>query len=269
MAEDAPITLTLQTGFHNWRGAYLHKKATQLSDLSPINIRKVREVVEDIYEGFQISSSYIVKIEWFPASPTRNHDARKHALTFLKNKGAVEKFEFYYCELGIDSSIHVEINIEQFQLFKTELLKLPEDQFNSDASELRTTPPTQKKDPSKPFQHLRWESLSIQFLDGNNVKISDKDTKTPVTAHYKEMGFEDARSRKPDRQWALLQLLAENNGELSWDKSEAKGDIKKKKQLLSKTLRDYFGIKGDPFYPYKEQNSYRIKISLTPESDSQ
>ena len=107
-----------------------------------------------------------------------------------------------------------------------------------------------------------------KFLDGNNVKISGKDSK-PITAYYKEMGFEDARSRKPNKQWELIRLLAENNGELSWDKSEAKGDIKKKKQLLSKTLRDYFGIKGDPFYPYKEQNSYRIKISLTPESDSQ
>ncbi len=118
------------------------------------------------------------------------------------------------------------------------------------------------------FGNLKWEGIQIKFIDGNYVKISGKNTK-PVTVHYKEMGFEDARDRKPNQQWEFLRLFAMRGGEFSRDDSEAKDTLKKKKQLLSKTLRNYFGIKGDPFYPYKENSSYRIKINLTPESDLQ
>lgn len=266
--EDAPIKIVVPLDIDNWLNAFLHKRGTTLATLSPEGREKVHAVIQDINERFQLNSSPTTKLEWFPGNPTSDHNARKDALDFLKAKGVVLKYEFFYSKLGIGSSIQVEINIEQFQLFKAELLKLPESQFDADTPELKPIPPAQKKDASKPFQHLKWDALTIQFLDGHNVKIFGKDTKTPVPADYKEMGFEDARSRKPNKQWELLRLLAENDGELSWNKAEAKGDIKKKKQLLSKTLQNHFGIKGDPFYPYKENSSYRIKINLTPESAS-
>lgn len=267
-AEEIPIKLTILEGFENWRTAFLHRQKIKLSDLTPENRQKIREVVSDVDERFQLNSSPTTKLEWSPGDPTRDHNARKDALDFLKAKGVVLRYDFYYSNIGIGSSIQVEIDIEQFQLFKAELLKLPESQFDADTPEPKPIPPAQKKDTSKPFQHLKWDTLTIQFIDGHHVKISGQDTKTTVTAYFKEMGFEDARKRQPNKQWLLLKLLAESNGGLSWEKSEAKGDIKKKKQLLAKTLRDYFGIKDDPFYPYKENDSYRIKINLIPESAS-
>ncbi|HLL60639.1 MAG TPA: hypothetical protein VK338_02895, partial [Candidatus Nitrosocosmicus sp.] len=74
------------------------------------------------------------------------------------------------------------------------------------------------------------------------------------------------KRRLPNKQWELLQLLATYNGELSWHDKGATEKIKKKKQLLSDTLKQYFQIDDDPFYPYKKLNAYKIKITLIPES---
>ena len=113
------------------------------------------------------------------------------------------------------------------------------------------------------------------------------------------MGFEDTKSRKPNKQWEFLRRLAENNGEISWEKypSGNKADIykteqdfgyesdendspssqnkgfsiikapdktKKTKQLLSQSLKAVFPIDGDPFFPYEEVKAYKIKIKLIP-----
>jgi len=265
LPEDVPITLTLFSRFNNWRETTIHKRKITLADLTPTNRTKIREVILDIDERFQLNSSPKIRLEWSPGNPARDHDARKDALDFLKNKGVVENFEFYYSKLGVGSSIQVEINIEKFQRFMAELLKIPKNQFSTDAPEPEAAPPSRKQDSSKPFQRLRWEAITIQFLDGHNVKISGQGIRKHAKAHFKEMGFEDGRNLKPDNQWLLLQELAESQGELSWQNSRAERKIKKKKQLLSETLQGYFGIKDNPFYPYKENNSYRIKVNLIPE----
>jgi hypothetical protein len=92
----------------------------------------------------------------------------------------------------------------------------------------------------------------------------------------------------------MLQRLAENHGEISWEKFAAsksstirkteqdfgyevdedetqnKGfsiikapdKLKKTKQLLAQTLKAFFNIDEDPFWPYEEVKSYKIKIKL-------
>jgi len=111
------------------------------------------------------------------------------------------------------------------------------------------------------------------------------------------MGFEDARKRKPNKQWELLRLLALRNGDLAWsDSPQSKGGNirrtaqdfgyemdddatesaqnrgfgiikvedknKKRKQILSKSLKAAFQIDGDPFYPYKKEKGYKTKFRL-------
>ena len=44
-------------------------------------------------------------------------------------------------------------------------------------------------------------------------------------------------------------------------------NIRKKKQLLSETLKAFFRIDEDPFYPYKEEKAYRAKFTLKAEGD--
>ena len=47
------------------------------------------------------------------------------------------------------------------------------------------------------------------------------------------MGFEDLKSRRPNNQWQLLERLAENNGEISWERFAAKNSG------ISKTGQDF------------------------------
>ena len=108
-----------------------------------------------------------------------------------------------------------------------------------------------------------WEDITIKFKDGYNVNIKVKDLK--IDADYKQMGFEDTRNRLPNKQWDLLRLLALQKGELAWDKPGANRYVKKKKQLLSDTLKAYFQIEKDPFLPYKPQKAYKIRINLIPD----
>jgi len=144
----------------------------------------------------------------------------------------------------------------------------------------------------------KWEDITIEFIDGHNVKIKCKG-KT-FRSDYKDMGFEDRKIKKPDVQWELLNELAKNKGELSWEKYPASKRIdtrkvdqdfghefdedstssqnkgysifspklanvrKKRKENLSKTLKAVFPIDGDPFYPYEEVKAYKIRIKLIP-----
>jgi len=142
-----------------------------------------------------------------------------------------------------------------------------------------------------------WEDITIEFKDNHNVTIKCKG-KT-IRSDYKDMGFEDSKSRRPNKQWELLLNFAANKGEIAWDKSpsgskfdldkteqdfgyemdddtpestqnkgfsviKAPDKTKKTKQLLSQSLKAVFSIDGDPFYPYEEVKAYKIRIKLIP-----
>lgn len=108
--------------------------------------------------------------------------------------------------------------------------------------------------------NTKWEDITIKFLDGHNADIKVKDLK--IKADYKQMGFEDSKKRLPNKQWELLQLIAYSKGELSWEKPGTSDLVKKKKQLLSKALKNYFQIDEDPFLSYKQEKAYKVRINL-------
>jgi len=119
----------------------------------------------------------------------------------------------------------------------------------------------------------KWQDITIRFIDNNdNVEISTK--KITRMASYQEMGFEDAKRKRPNLQWKLLQLLTMEKGELSWETNlnisiKERNNIKKRVQVLSDTLKEYFQIKEYPFYPYRKEGAYKIKINLNPSSSGQ
>jgi len=117
--------------------------------------------------------------------------------------------------------------------------------------------------PLKLAPNTRWKDITIKFKDGHTVNIEAKDLN--VCVNYKDMGFEDERSRLPNKQWKLLQLLAHYKGELFWGQPGADEKVKKKKQLLADTLKVYFQIEEDPFLRYEYQKTYKIKINLIPD----
>lgn len=133
--------------------------------------------------------------------------------------------------------------------------------------------PVRKPSPAKPtktFPHklpagTRWEDFIIEFLDNNKVLVQVKGQSEELD--YKAMGFDDKRSGKPDSQWAFLKILSAHGGEISWSDQNANDNFKKVKERLATKLKSYFAIDYDPFYPYSEGKSYKIKPTLMPSED--
>ena len=111
-----------------------------------------------------------------------------------------------------------------------------------------------------------WEDIVIKFLDDEHVENSVR--KRKHVTDYKEMGMiGKGKIPKPGEQWNFLKVLAKCHGELTIKDPDAKDTYKKQKQGLSQSLRHYFSLDYDPFYPYhstkeKSGNSYMIKITL-------
>ncbi|MFA7676257.1 MAG: hypothetical protein WCY28_02510 [Candidatus Shapirobacteria bacterium] len=128
-----------------------------------------------------------------------------------------------------------------------------------------------QKDNKNRFPHklpagTNWNNITIKFENDDNVYIQVKQFK--LNTNYKEMGFiGGGKNPKPSEAWAFLKVLAKLNGELAISDRESKDKYKKQKELLAKSLQNYFSLDYDPFYPYKSSvekqgNSYKIKITL-------
>ena len=111
----------------------------------------------------------------------------------------------------------------------------------------------------------KWEDITIEFTDGHTVRITAPGFRGRTD--YIRMGFENKRKLSPNVQWKFLQELAELHGEMLWrDVTETAIRNKKRKQLLSDTLKHYFQIDKDPFLPYKQARKYKSRFHLFPES---
>jgi len=92
--------------------------------------------------------------------------------------------------------------------FTVEVLDTYEEWFVNYTNDLASgqKPPSPPEASGKPALKLpanaKWEDITIKFVDGHNVDIKAK-TKTS-RSDYKEMGFEDSKSRRPNKQWELL-----------------------------------------------------------------
>ena len=117
-----------------------------------------------------------------------------------------------------------------------------------------------KRFPSKLPSGTKWEDFIVTFLDDESVYITVRGIKHKAT--FKDMGFEDKRSARPNSQWGLLRILAKYGGELNWNTAEADVKFKKCKERLTEQLKNYFPLEYDPFYPYQDVNSYKIKLTL-------
>jgi hypothetical protein len=135
---------------------------------------------------------------------------------------------------------------------------------------LRTKEPiiTGPKFPFKIPAGTHWNNVIIKFLNEEEIEIHVK--KLKHITNYKELGMiGKGKVPTPNEQWIFLKVLAQCQGEITIKDPEAKDKYKKQKQALTETLRKYFSIDYDPFYPYKscmekDGNSYKIKILLIP-----
>ena len=120
--------------------------------------------------------------------------------------------------------------------------------------------------------NTKWNDITVQFLNDHEAII--KAQNLTYQTNYEEMGFQDEKKKLPNKQWQFLKLLAFKNGEISWENNrdlslQQINSIKKQKQLLTEALKAYFQIYEDePFYDYKKEKSYKIKLNLTPENNT-
>lgn len=129
----------------------------------------------------------------------------------------------------------------------------------------------EKRVPKFPYKipaGTHWNNVIIKFLDDERIEIWVK--KQKHVTDYKEMGMiGKGKIPEPSEQWLFMKVLAKCHGEITIKDPEAKEKYKKQKQALTETLRSYFSIDYDPFYPYQSSlekggNSYKIKLLLIP-----
>lgn len=117
----------------------------------------------------------------------------------------------------------------------------------------------------------KWEDIELAFRTEFEVRIKYKDNE--VVVNHEDMGFSD--KRQPDEtkakgSWEFLRLLAMDNGVFPLSKLTGKDreNRKKQKQLLAKSLKQYFQIQSDPFYEVsKDESEYKIKMKLIPDPE--
>lgn len=157
------------------------------------------------------------------------------------------------------------INTSQPLTTKIEITSMPELQIKGFEEKVVLQKPKNKRIQLRKFPlDLRWEEITIKFLNGHEVII--KARKEIFQTTYETMGFQDEKQKLPNKQWQFLKGLSETSGEISWDSPRATAKGKKQKQLLAETLKAYFQIGEDPFFPYKQEKSYKIRINLIPEA---
>jgi len=189
-------------------------------------------------------------------TPTR--DDQRCALEWLAKNGALNKSLPYYSGMlatmksingALPDGLYLLIDKENLKKIYFDFVK----KFTKNNENEIILPPGTK-----------WENITIKFKDGHDVEIYLNEKLIKKT-DYKQMGFENKKSRLPNMQWETLQLLASINGELSYDGGKTIDKGKKRKQTLVDTLKTYFGINEDPFYSYRKEKAYKIKLNLIPE----
>jgi hypothetical protein len=109
-------------------------------------------------------------------------------------------------------------------------------------------------------KNAEWENLCIQFLDGHVVKVSYPNIKSQKF-DFKDMGFMNTKTNKPDLKWRLLIAMAENGGALTkskWNKEFGRNV----KYELNERLKKFFDMNSNPIPHYTKKYGYRALFSL-------
>lgn len=109
----------------------------------------------------------------------------------------------------------------------------------------------------------KWSDVTIKFLDPERVSV--KVGSASGTYTYDGMGMADGRSKNMSEQWRLLQELAKEYGAMTWKSRGASRKNQKRRERLSKDLRSFFGIDGDPIIRETDPKGWRTRFTLEPD----
>jgi hypothetical protein len=109
--------------------------------------------------------------------------------------------------------------------------------------------------------HAKWESLYIKFINRHEVQVSYPNMKSRKF-DYKDMGFRDGKTGRPDIKWLLLEAMAEYGGSLTKEDGWNRKFTRNAKYELNKKLRLFFGMKENPIENYTKRNGYVAIFTL-------
>ena len=111
-----------------------------------------------------------------------------------------------------------------------------------------------------------WKDVTIEFTSDERVQVTVKDR--TYSKNFSEMGFEDGRTKLPNRAWAALRALAESGGVAKVADDVNRDTAEKRMQEIRKRLREHFeserielSSESDPL-PYVQGEGYRPRFTL-------
>ena len=108
-----------------------------------------------------------------------------------------------------------------------------------------------------------WEDIKIQFRDNHTVTVWAGGKTGRYT--YSDMGMGTKNSKKPTKQWIAFMAFAGAQGEIDWNNELAETNLKSQKAALSKRLRKFFHMEGDPIYWDKSSGTYCCRFKILSE----
>lgn len=106
----------------------------------------------------------------------------------------------------------------------------------------------------------KWREVAIVFVTMHEVSIEVRGR--AETRSYVEMGMADSRTKRPNKQWTLLQDFAREEGIVGWHSTRACRANKHRKQRLASTLREFFGIEGEPFELTADRKGWKARFQI-------
>jgi hypothetical protein len=110
----------------------------------------------------------------------------------------------------------------------------------------------------------RWSELRLHFLDGHTLRATIGSVTQVLT--YGDMGMSDRRNSRPTAQWELLRTFAKEGGMLTWDSPAACRQNQKRRERLTRDLRAFFRIDGEPIALTEDGRGWRTVFRIDPES---
>jgi hypothetical protein len=108
-----------------------------------------------------------------------------------------------------------------------------------------------------------WTELRVRFVDGHTVSI--KIGRFSQVLNYAQLGFADGRNSRPNKQWELLQTLANNHGMLAWGQPGASRTQQKRRENLALQLKRALPLSGEPIELTEDGKGWRTVFHI--ESD--
>lgn len=109
----------------------------------------------------------------------------------------------------------------------------------------------------------RWSDVEMRFSDTEKISVTIGDQRQVLT--YSQLGLVDSRSGKPNMQWQLLQKFARGHGIMTWLSPDACRKNRKQRELLNKSLQQFFDIVGEPIELTDDRKGWRCVFKLRSE----